>query len=79
MPLQLAVKSPEDLAFKAAAERQYLIFNLLAGGKLAWDRGDYDGPRPRGGNRCCARPASRRELDALVRPLARRRAREGRR
>ena len=23
------------------AERQYLIFNLLAGGKLAWDAGDW--------------------------------------
>ncbi len=23
------------------AEQQYLIFNLLAGGKLAWDNGDY--------------------------------------
>ena len=30
-----------DLAVKAAAERQYLIFNLLAGGKLAWDAGDF--------------------------------------
>jgi plastocyanin len=41
MPLPLAVKTPEDLAFKAAAERQYLVFNLLAGGKVAYDRGDY--------------------------------------
>jgi plastocyanin len=41
MPLQLAVRTPEDLAFKAVAERQYLIFNLLASGKLAWDRGDF--------------------------------------
>src|SRR5882672_11431885 len=41
MPLPLAVKTPQDLAVKAAAERQYLIFNLLAGGKLAWDAGDF--------------------------------------
>ncbi len=41
LPLPLAVKSPEDLAFKALAERQYLIFNLLAGGKLAYDRGEF--------------------------------------
>src|SRR5437588_664141 len=43
MPLPLAVKSPEDLAFKALAERHYLIFNLLAGGKVAFDKGDYAG------------------------------------
>jgi plastocyanin len=41
LPLPLAVRTPQDLAVKAVAERQYLIFNLLAGGKLAWDRGDY--------------------------------------
>src|SRR5437764_14699273 len=41
LPLPLTVKTPQDLAVKAVAERQYLIFNLLAGGKLAWDAGDY--------------------------------------
>jgi plastocyanin len=41
MPLPLAVRTPQDLAVKALAERQYLIFNLLAGGKLAFDSGDY--------------------------------------
>jgi plastocyanin len=41
LPLPLSVKSPEDLAFKALVERQYLVFNLLAGGKLAYDRGEY--------------------------------------
>jgi plastocyanin len=41
LPLPLAVRTPQDLAVKAAAERQYLIFNLLAGGKLAWDAGDF--------------------------------------
>jgi plastocyanin len=41
MPLPLSVKTPQDLTVKAIAERQYLIFNLLAGGKLAWDGGDY--------------------------------------
>lgn len=40
MPLPLAVKSVEDLKIKALAERHYLIFNLLGGGKLAWDAGD---------------------------------------
>ena len=41
LPLPLAVRTAQDLAVKAAAEKQYLIFNLLAGGKLAWDQGDY--------------------------------------
>ena len=41
LPLSLAVKTPEDLALKAEAEKQYLLFNLLAGGKRAWDAGDF--------------------------------------
>ena len=41
LPLPLAVRTPQDLAVKAAAEKQYLIFNLLAGGKLAWDTGNF--------------------------------------
>jgi hypothetical protein len=41
MPLPLAVQTPEDLAFKAMAEKQYLEFNLLASGKVAWDQGDF--------------------------------------
>jgi plastocyanin len=41
LPLPLTVKTPQDIAFKAAVERQYLIFNLMAGGRLAFQRGDY--------------------------------------
>jgi plastocyanin len=41
LPLPLPVKTPQDIAFKAAAERQYLIFNLMAAGKLAYQRGEY--------------------------------------
>jgi plastocyanin len=41
LPLPLPVKTPQDIGFKAAAERQYLIFNLMAGGKLAYQRGEY--------------------------------------
>ena len=70
MPLPLAVRTPEDLAFKAAAEREYLIFNLLAGGKLAWDRGDYDGAATRWES-LLRTPGLSPELDGLVRPLAR--------
>ena len=41
LPLPLLVKTPQDIGFKSAVERQYLIFNLMAGGKLAYQRGDY--------------------------------------
>lgn len=41
LPLPLPVRTPQDIGFKAAAERQYLIFNLMAGGKIAYQRGDY--------------------------------------
>jgi plastocyanin len=68
MPLPLAVRSPEDLAFKAAAEREYLVFNLLAGGKLAWDRGDFDGAATRWES-LLRTPGLSPELDSLVRPL----------
>ena len=58
MPLPLAVRTPQDLAFKAVAERQYLIFNLLAGGKLAWDARRLRDRRRRSGRRCCASAGS---------------------
>jgi plastocyanin len=41
MPLPLPVETPRDIHFKTLAERQYLIFNLLVGGKVALQRGDY--------------------------------------
>jgi plastocyanin len=41
LPLPLPVRTPQDIGFKAAAERQYLIFNLMAGGKIAYQRGEY--------------------------------------
>jgi hypothetical protein len=41
MPLPISVRSPQDLAFKAEAERQYLIFNLMAEGRLAYEAGDF--------------------------------------
>jgi plastocyanin len=41
MPLPISVKTPQDLVFKSEAERQYLIFNLMAGGRLAYEAGDY--------------------------------------
>jgi plastocyanin len=41
LPLPMPVKTPQDIGFKSATERQYLIFNLMAGGKLAYQHGDY--------------------------------------
>jgi len=41
MPLPISVRSPQDLVFKGEAERQYLIFNLMAEGRLAYEAGDF--------------------------------------
>ncbi len=41
MPLPLTVRTPEELAFKNEAERQYALFNLMTSGKLAFEAGDY--------------------------------------
>lgn len=77
LPLPLTVKTPEDLSFKAAAEKQYLVFNLLAGGKVAWDRGDYDGAASRWES-LLRTPGLANELVTLVTPLAKEaRARAG--
>jgi hypothetical protein len=43
MPLPITVKTAQDMAFKTVAERLYLTFNLMASGRLAWQRGDYAG------------------------------------
>jgi plastocyanin len=69
MPLQLAVRSPEDLKFKAAAEKQYLIFNLLGSGKLAWDKGDFATAATKWESLLRV-PGLPPEIDALVRPLS---------
>ncbi|HVZ72503.1 MAG TPA: carboxypeptidase regulatory-like domain-containing protein [Polyangia bacterium] len=69
MPLPLAVKTPQDLAVKAVAERQYLIFNLLAGGKLAWDAGDFATAATKWESLLRV-PNLDPEIDHVVRPLA---------
>lgn len=69
LPLPLAVKSADDLAFKASAERQYLEFNLLAAGKYAWDHGDFELAANRW-EALLALPRLPPELETLVRPLA---------
>jgi plastocyanin len=69
MPLPLAVKTPQDLAVKAVAEKQYLIFNLLAGGKLAWDAGDYAAAATKW-ETLLRVPGLDPEIDRVIRPLA---------
>jgi plastocyanin len=69
LPLPLAVRTPQDLAVKAAAERQYLIFNLLAGGKLAWDLGDFATAATKW-EALLKIHALDPELDKTIRPLA---------
>jgi hypothetical protein len=41
MPLPISVRSPQDLTFKTEVERQYLIFNLMAAGRVAYEAGDF--------------------------------------
>jgi plastocyanin len=69
LPLPLAVKTPQDLALKAVAERQYLVFNLLARGKLAWDAGDFATAAAKW-EQLLRIPGIDPELDKVLRPLA---------
>jgi plastocyanin len=69
VPLPLAVRTPEDLAFKAVVERRYLEFNLLSSGKLAYDRGDMATAADRF-ERLLALKDLSPDVVAVVRPLA---------
>lgn len=69
LPLPLTVRTPQDLQFKNVAERQYLIFNLLASGKVAWDAGDYAGAAAKWESLLSV-PGLDPEIDKVVRPLA---------
>ena len=69
LPLPLAVKTPEDLAFKAVVEREYLVFNLLAGGKLAWDQGRWADAADKWES-LLGVPRLDPAIDRVVRPLA---------
>src|ERR1700729_27472 len=68
LPLPLAVRTPQDLAVKSAAEKQYLIFNLLAGGKLAWDAGDFATAATKW-EALLRVPALDPEIERVIRPL----------
>jgi plastocyanin len=79
LPLPLTVKTPQDIAFKSVAERQYLIFNLLAGGKWAYQRGDYAGAVEKW-EALLKTPGLDPQVDKVVAPLlsdARKRAAHG--
>jgi plastocyanin len=69
MPLPLAVKTTQDLAVKAIAEKQYLIFNLLAGGKLAWDNGEFATAAAKW-EQLLRVPGLDPEIERVIRPLA---------
>ncbi len=69
LPLPLVVKTPQDLVLKAAAERQYLIFNLIARGKQAWDAGDFATAASRW-EALLRLPGLDADVDRAVRPLA---------
>jgi len=69
MPLPLAVRTPQDLAVKAVAERQYLIFNLLAGGKMAYDSGNFAAAAAKW-ETLLRIPRLDPEIERVMRPLA---------
>jgi plastocyanin len=69
MPLPLAVKTTQDLAVKAIAEKQYLIFNLLAGGKLAWDAGEFATAAAKW-EQLLRVPGLDPDIERVIRPLA---------
>ncbi len=69
LPLPLAVRTPQDLAVKALAERQYLVFNLLAGGKLAHDAKNFAGAAAKW-EALLRLPGLDPEIDRVIRPLA---------
>jgi len=69
LPLPLSVRTPQDLAVKQVAERQYLIFNLLAGGKLAWDAGDWSTAASKW-EALLRLSGLDPEIDRVIRPLA---------
>lgn len=68
LPIPVVVRTPEDKTFQTAAERQYLIFNLLASGRLAYDRGDMATAATQW-EELLRIPGLPLELEAVVKPL----------
>src|ERR1043165_7395080 len=69
MPLPPAARTPQDLQFKTVAEREYLIFNLLSSGKVAWHSGDYATAAARWESLLSV-PSLDPEVEKVVRPFA---------
>lgn len=69
LPLPIVVETPSDLAIKSLAERYYLVFNLLASGKLAWERKDWP-EAARRWEELLALPDLPRDVARTLRPLA---------
>src|SRR6202171_3275427 len=69
MPLPLAVRTPQDLELKSVAEREYLIFNLLSSGKVAWDAGDFATAAAKWDS-LLAVPDLEQSIEKVVRPFA---------
>ena len=69
MPLPLTVETAADLAIKTTAERQYLIFNLLAGGKVSWQDGDFNAAATRW-EQLLAVPELPSDIARVVKPAA---------
>lgn len=68
LPLQLPVRTAEDLELKKLLEREYLEFNLLGAGKVAFDKGDFETAAAKW-DALLRLPDLRPEIDALIRPL----------
>lgn len=68
LPMPMVVRTPEDKTFQSATERQYLIFNLLASGRLAYDRGDMATAASQW-EELLRIPGLPLELEAVVKPL----------
>ncbi|MBS2025933.1 MAG: hypothetical protein JST92_26340, partial [Deltaproteobacteria bacterium] len=67
-PLPLGVRSEADLTFKTAAEREFLVFNLLVAGKVAYDAGDFGAAAQRWETLLAVKNLEP-EIDRAVRPL----------
>lgn len=68
-PLGVLVKAPEELAYKAVTEKQYLLVTLLVGAKAAWDRQAWDEAATKW-EAALRLPGLPSDVEAAVRPFA---------
>lgn len=69
VPLEVLVKSPEELGYKAVTERQYLLVTLLVGAKASWDRQAWDDAATKW-EAALRLPGLSAEVESAVRPFA---------